>query len=66
VAGFELAAMNIPRALGYTKIAGTPVVTGFYTALLPSWPWLRSALRDTSWWLPILLLPPFLRAGSPA
>ena len=27
--------MNIPQALGYTKIAGTPVVTGFYTLLLP-------------------------------
>ena len=34
-AGFTLAAMNIPQALGYTKIAGTPVVTGFYTLLLP-------------------------------
>jgi MFS superfamily sulfate permease-like transporter len=34
-AGFELAAMNIPQALGYTKIAGMPVVTGFYTLLLP-------------------------------
>lgn len=34
-AGFQLAAMNIPQALGYTKIAGTPVVTGFYTLLLP-------------------------------
>src|SRR5664279_1860442 len=27
--------MNIPQALGYTKIAGMPVVTGFYTLLLP-------------------------------
>ena len=35
VAGFTLAAMNIPQALGYTKIAGTPVVTGLYTLLLP-------------------------------
>src|SRR5215469_7923692 len=34
-AGFQLAAMNIPQALGYTRIAGTPVVTGFYTLLLP-------------------------------
>ncbi|HTS56039.1 MAG TPA: SulP family inorganic anion transporter [Terriglobales bacterium] len=34
-AGFQLAAMNIPQALGYTKIAGTPLVTGFYTLLLP-------------------------------
>ena len=35
LAGFQLAAMNIPQALGYTRIAGTPVVTGFYTLLLP-------------------------------
>jgi MFS superfamily sulfate permease-like transporter len=35
LAGFELAAMNIPQALGYARIAGTPVVTGIYTLLLP-------------------------------
>jgi len=35
IAGLQLAAMNIPQALGYTKIAGTPVVTGFYTLLFP-------------------------------
>jgi SulP family sulfate permease len=34
-AGITLAAMNIPQALGYTKIAGMPVVTGLYTLLLP-------------------------------
>ena len=34
-AGFQLAAMNIPQVLGYTRIAGTPIVTGFYTLLLP-------------------------------
>jgi sulfate permease, SulP family len=34
-AGLQLAAMNIPQALGYTKIAGMPVVAGFYTLLLP-------------------------------
>lgn len=27
--------MNIPQALGYTKIAGMPVVTGLYTLVLP-------------------------------
>jgi len=27
--------MNIPQALGYARIAGTPVVTGIYTLLLP-------------------------------
>src|SRR5580704_9400225 len=35
LAGVQLAAMNIPQALGYTKIAGTPIVTGFYTLLFP-------------------------------
>jgi sulfate permease, SulP family len=35
LAGFQLAALNIPQALGYTKIAGMPIVTGFYTLLLP-------------------------------
>ncbi len=34
-AGIQLAAMNIPQVLGYTKIAGTPVVTGLYTLLFP-------------------------------
>jgi high affinity sulfate transporter 1 len=27
--------MNIPQALGYTKIAGLPIVSGLYTLLLP-------------------------------
>ena len=35
LAGVQLAAMNIPQALGYTKIAGMPIVTGLYTLLLP-------------------------------
>ena len=35
LAGVSLAAMNIPQALGYTRIAGMPVVTGLYTLLLP-------------------------------
>ena len=34
-AGVTLASMNIPQVLGYTGIAGTPVVTGLYTVLLP-------------------------------
>src|ERR1700723_1102537 len=34
-AGITLASMNIPQVLGYTRIAGTPVVTGLYTLLLP-------------------------------
>src|SRR5580658_6808286 len=35
LAGVTVAAMNIPQVLGYTRIAGTPVVTGLYTLLLP-------------------------------
>jgi len=34
-AGVTLASMNVPQVLGYTRIAGTPVVTGLYTVLLP-------------------------------
>ena len=35
VAGVTLAALAIPEVMGYTKIAGMPVVTGLYTILLP-------------------------------
>jgi sulfate permease, SulP family len=35
VAGLTLAALGIPEVMGYTKIAGTPVITGLYTLLLP-------------------------------
>jgi len=35
IAGLTLAAISIPECMGYTKIAGTPVVTGLYTILLP-------------------------------
>jgi sulfate permease, SulP family len=35
LAGLTLAALNIPQSLGYTKIAGMPVITGLYTLLLP-------------------------------
>ena len=35
LAGFTLAALGIPEVLGYAKIAGTPLVTGLYTLLLP-------------------------------
>lgn len=35
IAGASLAAMNIPQAMGYARIAGTPVVTGLYTLLFP-------------------------------
>ena len=35
LAGATLAALGIPEVMGYTKIIGTPVVTGIYTMLLP-------------------------------
>jgi SulP family sulfate permease len=35
VAGVTLAALGIPEVMGYTKIAGMPVVTGLYTILVP-------------------------------
>jgi len=35
VAGVTLAALAIPEVMGYTKIAGTPVITGLYTMLVP-------------------------------
>jgi SulP family sulfate permease len=34
-AGITLAALAIPEVMGYTKIAGMPVVTGLYTILIP-------------------------------
>jgi len=35
IAGVSLAAMIIPQAMGYARIAGTPVITGLYTLLFP-------------------------------
>ena len=35
IAGATLAALAIPEVMGYTKIAGMPVVTGLYTILVP-------------------------------
>lgn len=35
LAGLTLAALAIPEVMGYTKIAGTPLVTGLYTMLIP-------------------------------
>ena len=36
MAGITLAALNIPHAMGYAKIAGTPVITGLYVILIPT------------------------------
>ncbi len=35
LSGVVLAAMDIPQVLGYSKIAGMPVVTGLYSLMLP-------------------------------
>lgn len=35
MAGITLASLAIPEVMGYTKIAGTPVITGLYTMLIP-------------------------------
>ncbi len=36
IAGLTLAALAIPEVMGYTKISGTPVITGLYTLLIPA------------------------------
>jgi high affinity sulfate transporter 1 len=36
IAGITLAALAIPEVMGYTQIAGTPVITGLYTILIPA------------------------------
>ena len=36
LAGATLAALAIPEVLGYSRIAGMPVVTGLYTLILPA------------------------------
>src|SRR5215469_8080070 len=35
LAGITLAALGIPEVMGYTRIIGTPIVTGLYTLFLP-------------------------------
>jgi SulP family sulfate permease len=35
VAGITLAALAIPEVMGYTQIAGMPVITGLYTIVIP-------------------------------
>jgi high affinity sulfate transporter 1 len=36
ISGITLAALAIPEVMGYTKISGTPVITGLYTLLIPT------------------------------
>jgi len=35
IAGITLATLAIPEVLGYTRISGTPLITGLYTILIP-------------------------------
>jgi SulP family sulfate permease len=35
MAGITLASLSIPQVMGYTKIIGTPVITGLYAIFLP-------------------------------
>ena len=34
-AGLTLAVISIPEVMGYTKISGTPIITGIYSLLFP-------------------------------
>jgi len=34
--GVTLATLAVPTVMGYTRIAGTPVITGLYTMLIPA------------------------------
>ncbi len=36
IAGITLAAIAVPEVMGYTRISGTPVITGLYTILIPA------------------------------
>lgn len=36
IAGLTLSAVAIPEVMGYTSIAGTPIVTGLYTVIFPA------------------------------
>jgi len=36
LAGITLAALSIPEVMGYTKIIGTPLITGLYTLAFPA------------------------------
>jgi sulfate permease, SulP family len=55
VAGITLAALGIPEVMGYTRIIGTPVITGLYTLFLPVLVFALSSvqiLRPRPWWRP--------------
>ena len=59
-----LAAIAVPEVMGYTKISGTPVITGLYTMLIPTA--LFAAVRLLTalwWWAPIRRRRPSSPAG---
>ena len=66
IAGTTLAALGIPEVMGYTNIAGMPVVTGLYTIVLPSWRSRCSVRHATSWWAPTPRPPRSSQPDSPA
>ncbi len=59
IAGITLAALAIPEVMGYTKISGTPVITGLYTILVPMALFAFSAPHGTWWSAPIRRRRPF-------
>jgi hypothetical protein len=63
IAGITLAALAIPETMGYTKIAGMPVITGLYTILLPL---VAFALLGSSRHLVVGRTRPRRRSCSPA
>jgi len=56
VAGITLAALAIPEVMGYTEIAGTPVITGLYTILIPM-ACMPCLDRPGIWWWGLTLQP---------
>ena len=52
IAGVTLAALAIPEVMGYTSIAGMPVITGLYTILVPVLLFACSGRPATSWSAP--------------
>jgi hypothetical protein len=59
IAGITLAAQAIPEVLGYTRIAGTPVITGLYTLLIPMTLYALFGSSGTSWSARTPPQPPF-------
>ena len=64
IAGVTLATLAIPEVMGYTSIAGMPVITGLYTILRSAAALRRcSVRRGTSSSAPTRQRPPIMAAG---